>query len=67
MLRLREMNIEDMAAEKVSLGMRLEGLAMLNTFGMSVEDRIKVEIDDIQTRKRLTQVNSEISSYIQAK
>jgi hypothetical protein len=61
------MNIEDLAAEKVSLGMRLEALSMLNTFGMSVEDRIKVEMDDIVTRKRLTQINSEISSYIQSK
>jgi len=57
------MKIEELAKEKVCLGMRIVAIDMTNVYSMELEDKIKLEIDRIETMKRLNEVNAEIHRY----
>ncbi len=61
--RLQVMNIQELAAEKVTLEMRLQAMGMINVNGMDIQHRIELEVNVIETRKRINELRAEIFSY----
>lgn len=52
---------------KVELEDELSALNAVNIYGMSLEDRIKLEIRIVERRKELYTVNQRINDYIEGK
>lgn len=58
------MQIEELAKRKCELEMRFEGIGMMNS-PSGLEERIKLQIMQIEARRELTLVNQQIQSYVE--
>ncbi len=58
--------IAELAREKIRLQQMLEAIAMTNVYGRSLDELTDLELKQIETRKRLIQVEREIAQYINA-
>ncbi len=58
--------IAELAREKIRLQQMLEAIAMTNFYGRSLDELTDLALKQIETRKRLIQVEREIAQYINA-
>ena len=57
--------LREMAEERIKLVARLDAIAMWNIAGKTIDELTEVEIDKIETKRKLRAVEDEISAYIQ--
>lgn len=60
-------NPRELAEERAKLQARLNGIAMWNTAGKTIDQLAEVELDKIETMRRLAEVNRQIDDYIEGR
>ena len=61
------MTLEEMAKEKVYLVARLQAFNAMNTYGLDTTALITLEMDRIETSRRMQETNKAIQEYIEGK
>jgi len=61
------MTAKELAERKTFLSRKLEEIAMCNVYGKSNDDLIALNLDEIETRKELFEVERQIRDYIEGR
>jgi hypothetical protein len=58
------MTVREMAETRVRLIARLEAIAAWNTYGKTIDELTDVQVDKIETQRKLAEVNAAIAAHI---
>lgn len=57
------MTIEELARRKVEIQQTLQGMAMMNTYGHTLDEMTKFEVQRIELSRELWNIEAQIRSY----